>query len=401
MMLSGLKSSTTEGIEVHRLCPICSSTKKTLLYMQHFNNKVISLMDKYDIVVCDSCGFAYADNIPSQADFDNYYATMSKYEFNYKDGFVSNDYIDYFTKIVNFLIPHVNDKNARILDIGCSTGSLLSVFKLKGYSNLVGIDPSPECARITKELYNIEATANTISNFAPAEKFDLIVLSAVLEHLVDFSDSMQKIKALLEDRGLLFIEVPDAERFSLYISAPFQQFSTEHINYFSQYSIRNLLSSFSFRVIETQQNDHKLNMTTDPDIFCLSQKMYENAFKIIRDDVSESSIKNYITQCSTNDLGIKQIIQEKLSNKNKIIVWGVGTHTQRLLGSGLDLSKILFFVDSNPRYTGKKLSGLEIKQPNDIKEDISILISTYSYQEEITHQIRKVLKLNNEIITLY
>jgi SAM-dependent methyltransferase len=386
---------------MYRLCPICSCSGKAFLYKQNFNNKVISLMDNYDVVVCDSCGFVYADNIPSQADFDNYYATMSKYEFNYKDGFVSNDYIDYFTKIVNFLIPHVNDNNAKILDIGCSTGGLLSVFKLKGYSNLVGIDPSPECARITKELYGIEATANTISNFDPAEKFDLIILSAVLEHLVDFSNSMPKIKALLKDRGLLFIEVPDAERFSLYISAPFQQFSTEHINYFSQYSIRNLLSNFSFRVIETQPNEHKLNQTTDPDIFSLSQKTYENAFKIIRDDISESSIRNYILQCSTNDLGIKQLIQEKLLNKNKIIVWGVGTHTQRLIGSGLDLSKILFFVDSNTRYTGKKLSGLEVKQPNDIKEGVPILISTYSYQQEITHQIKEVLKLNNEIITLY
>ena len=114
------------------------------------------------MIYSKNCGFSYADKIPSQADFNNYYATMSKYEFNYKDGVVPNDYIDYFTKIVNFLIPHLKAKNARILDIGCSTGGLLSVFKLKGYSNLVGIDPSPECARITKEIYRIEATANTI-----------------------------------------------------------------------------------------------------------------------------------------------------------------------------------------------------------------------------------------------
>ena len=119
-------------------------------------------MENYDVVVCENCGFVYADNIPSQADFDNYYAVMSKYEFNYKDGIVSNDYIDYFTKIVKFLIPHINDINVRILDIGCSTGALLSIFKLKGYSNLLGIDPSPSCVRATKKLYNIKAIANNI-----------------------------------------------------------------------------------------------------------------------------------------------------------------------------------------------------------------------------------------------
>lgn len=387
---------------MNRFCPICSCSEKTLLYKQNFNNRVISLIEDYDVVVCKDCGFVYADNIPSQADFNNYYAVMSKYEFNYKDGIVPNDYIDYYKKIVNFLIPHITDFNAKILDIGCSTGALLSIFKLHGYSNLSGIDPSPSCARTAKELYNIEATVNNISDFNTHERFDLIILSAVLEHLVDFSNLMQKIRSLLKDQGLLFIEVPDAERFDLYISAPFQQFSIEHLNYFSQYSIRNLLSNLSFKIIEIQQNEYKLNLVIDPDIFILSRKTDENNFKIIRDDICELNIRNYITKCSKVDLEIKKIMQEKLLNKNKIIVWGVGTHTQRLIGSGLELSKILFFVDSNIRYIGKKLNGIKIKSPSDIQEEkIPILISTYSYQQEIAYQIKEVLKLKNEIIRIY
>lgn len=387
---------------MNRFCPICSCLEKTFLYKQNFNNKTISLIENYNVVVCKNCGFVYAENIPSQADFDNYYALMSKYEFIDKDGIVSKEYVDYYTKIVNFLIPYIKDNNARILDIGCSTGCLLSLFKSNGYSNLSGIDPSPLCVKTTKELYNIEATINNISNFNANEKFDLIILSAVLEHLVDFSASMQKIRSLLKDKGLLFIEVPDAERFDSYISGPFQQFSTEHINYFSQHSIKNLLSAFSFKILKIQFNKIKLNLNIEPDIFILSIKTDEKAFKIIRDDASELKIRNYITLCSKIDLEIKKIIKEKLLNKNKIIVWGVGTHTQRLIGSGLELSKVAFFVDSNVRYVGKKLNGIEIKSPDNIKEEeIPILISTYSYQEEIAYQIRNVLKLKNEIIKIY
>ena len=130
-MLSGLKSfmslNKKNELKMNRFCPICSCSEKTFLYKQNFNNRVISLMDNYDVVVCKDCGFVYADNIPSQADFNNYYAVMSKYEFDYKDGIVSNDYIEHFKKIVNFLIPYIKDKNARILDIGCSTGALLSI----------------------------------------------------------------------------------------------------------------------------------------------------------------------------------------------------------------------------------------------------------------------------------
>ena len=139
----------------------------------------------------------------------------------------------------------------------------------------------------------------------------------------------------------------------------------------------------------------------DPDIFALWQKSYNNNFKIIRDDICESKIKNYICRCSEIDLKVKKIIKEKLSNKNKVIVWGVGTHTQRLIDSGLELSKILFFVDSNTKYSGKKINGVEIKSPAEIKEDTPILISTYSYQEEVVYQIKEILKLDNEVIKIY
>ncbi|MDD5584507.1 MAG: class I SAM-dependent methyltransferase [Candidatus Omnitrophica bacterium] len=387
---------------MNRVCPICSCIEKRKLYTQDFHNNVISLIKNYDVVVCKNCGFVYADNIPSQADFNDYYRVMSKYEFNHNNGIVSSDYIEHFTKIVNFLIPHVPDTHARILDVGCSTGALLSIFKLHGYSNLSGIDPSASCVRTAKKIYGIEATVNAISDFSTDEKFDLIILSAIVEHLADFSSAMRKIRSLLKDQGLLFVEVPDAERFEAYTSAPFQQFSIEHINYFSQYSMRNLLSSFSFKVLEMQQGESKLNLITDPDILVVSAKTEEKNYALIKDDVSELTVGNYIAKCSKIDLEIRKSIQEKLLNKNKIIVWGVGTHTQRLIGSGLDLSKIAYFVDSNKRYVGKELHGITIKSPGNIQEkDIPILISTYSYQEEIARQIKDVLKLNNEIITLY
>ncbi len=388
-------------VSMDRMCPICFCSEKTFLYKQRFNNKAISLMEEYDVVVCKDCGFVYADYIPSQGDFNKYYAEMSKYEFGYNDGVVSNDYVAHFTKIAQFLTPHISYANAKILDIGCSTGALLSILKSFGYSNLLGIDPSASCVKTVKKLYNIEAIANTISDFHYDEKFDVVILSAVLEHLVDFSSSMHKIRSLLKDQGLLFIEVPDAERFDSYIFTPFQQFSFEHINYFSQYSVKNLLSNYSFEIIDMQKSENRINQTIDPDMFVLSRKLDKHVPQINRDAICESRIRNYISQSSKADSEVKKIIRDKLSNKEKIIVWGIGTFTQRLIGSGLDLSRIQYFVDSNTRYSGKKLKGKEIRSPGGISDEIPILISTYSYQEEVAHQIKEVLKLNNEIIKLY
>jgi 2-polyprenyl-3-methyl-5-hydroxy-6-metoxy-1,4-benzoquinol methylase len=384
-----------------RPCPICINLKKDLLFSQNFHNKVISLMEKYDVVACKKCGFVFADNIPSQAGFSQYYANMSKYEFNYKEGLVPKEYFGHFNKIVKFITPLVKNKKANILDIGCSTGALLSLFKSHGYSNLLGIDPSASCARTVKKIYGIEARANNIANFKSRQKFDLIVLSAVLEHLVDLKKPLEKIWSLLKDDGLLFIEVPDAERFASYIFTPFQQFSIEHINYFSKYSLRNLLSKFYFEVVKTKKDKNEINESLDPDIFILAKKS-DKKYQFIADKASEVKIKKYIARCSKLDAKIKKTIQRKLLNRNQVIVWGTGTHTQRLIGAGFDLSKILYFVDSNTKYWGKKIMGKEIKSPRDIKEkNIPIVISTYSYQVEIAKQIKKELKLKNEVIKLY
>jgi len=388
----------------NRLCPICSYNKKNLIFEQKFcENKEIALLNRYDVVVCKNCGFVYADKIPSQDDFNIYYKKISKYEFSYRKGIVPNNYINHFTKIVNFLIPYISDKNIKILDIGCSTGALLSVFKSYGYFNLLGLDPSPICSKIAKKLYNIKVISNNISNFRTREKFDLIILSAVLEHLVDIKSSVRKIRRLLKEGGFLFIEVPDIERFDLYISAPFQQFSLEHINYFSRYSIKNLLSKFSFKIIKIEQKENKINKNVEPDLFVLAKKKNKFEHNLIKDKISEIKIKKYIPKCLKIEIETQKKIHKKLFNKEKIIVWGAGTFTQRLVAcGGLEPAKVLFFVDSNKRYINKKLSGIEIKSPSDIKnEKIPILISTPSYQEEIVYQIRKLLKLNNEIIKIF
>lgn len=384
-----------------RDCPICFNPAKHLLYRQDFGNKSISLMDKYDVVVCQNCGFVYADNIPTQAEFNKYYEVMSKYEFNYNEGRVSNDYDEHFQKIVDFIAPRFPDKSARIIDIGCSTGCLLNLFKKAGYSNLLGVDPSPTCVRTVRKLYKIEAAVNNIANFESAQKADLIILSAVLEHFVDFAGSMRKIRSLLKDQGLLFVEVPDAERFDEFIFTPFQQFSIEHINYFSRYSLANLLGSHRFNIIAMQNSENRVNQTIDPDLFVLSQMTGKSNYQMVRDEACEKMLKNYIEKSARMDRGLRRFINQKLAGIKMFIIWGVGTHTQRLVGSGLDLSRVLYFVDSNERYWGKKISGLEIKAPAEIRENVPILISTYSYQEEVAGRIKEQLKLPNEIIKLY
>jgi FlaA1/EpsC-like NDP-sugar epimerase len=86
-----------------------------------------------------------------------------------------------------------------------------------------------------------------------------------------------------------------------------------------------------------------------------------------------------------------------------IIIWGVGTHTLRLLEtSRLGRANIVAFVDSNPRYQLKQLNGIPIIAPADLKSRPEpILISSRVFQREIEQQIREDLRLSNQIVKLY
>lgn len=382
---------------MNRNCEICFSSSKDVLYTQHFNNTSISLMTSYNVVKCNKCGFIFADNIPSQKEFDKYYAEMSQYEFINKGSQVPQSYIDHNKGIIKFMDRHISTlrKDFDIMEIGCSTGNLLLQLKDCGYTNLLGIDPSEYCTDYIKNSYNIDTITGTVSTLDIDKKFDLIILSSVVEHFVDIHKSMEKITSMLKKGGVLFIEVPDVTKFHQYIFTPMQQFSIEHINYFSATSISNLLNNFNFTIKKIEHNINRINQTIDPNLFILAENSYGKGLYDIH------TLATYIEESNLKEKIVQEKLQDIFSLHNKVIVWGVGTPTQRLLGKGLDLDKIPYFIDSNIRYSNKFFNDTPIKQPKDIIDCFPILISSFSHRDNIIKQIREDLKLDNTIISLY
>ena len=95
-----------------------------------------SLLCGYDVVVCNSCGFGFADKVPPQAEFDAYYREMSKYEHQDRGGVEAPDDLQRLERLAAIVMRVKPDRSARILDVGCSTGGLLASLKQAGYANL-------------------------------------------------------------------------------------------------------------------------------------------------------------------------------------------------------------------------------------------------------------------------
>ncbi|HEY9075042.1 MAG TPA: class I SAM-dependent methyltransferase [Anaerolineaceae bacterium] len=363
-------------------------------------------MDGYDVVVCADCGFCFADHIPPQPIFDVYYREMSKYEIQNDLGQVSKYDFERLSLIASHLMKFIPKPDSQILEIGCSTGTLLSILKNNGFSNVVGADPSPACAQAADRLYGIKVFPNALSDMViEDESIEVMILVGVLEHIRDLDVVLQKCWKMLAHQGLLYIVVPDASRYFEGDDAPFQEFSVEHINFFGPDSLSNLMVRNGYSRFAVQQGMVIANYrTTTPVIYGVYQKKQPaNQPAILPDKNTEQGLKQYIEQSMIIDQQIKDKIAHLVASHKPIIVWGTGAHTLRLLNSSdLRTAEIRAFVDTNPKYHGKKLNGVQIVSPEALKAWTDpILISSRNYQEEIAKQIREELSINNPIVRLY
>ena len=390
-----------------RPCPICGSTAQRLLFQQRFGGDLAgSLLSGYDVVACTGCGFCYADGLPPQVAFDTYYANMSKYEHAHEEGREGGFEQQRFPTAAAFIRSAVSDPHVTVLDIGCSNGGLLAALSAQGFDHLLGMDPSPECRDAARRHHGLRVLRGTLS--APAAGVgspDLVLLSAVLEHVRDLRQALQQVRRLLVPNGLLYVEVPDATRFGSAPDAPFQEFSVEHVNYFSRCSLRNLLASAGFDELasETITTIQGENAKADVIMAVFRCGDLHLPHRITVDAQTERALIAYTSASATLEAAIHAALDPIVASGQPILVWGVGTHTQRLLAEGpLGEAVVVAFVDSNPRYQGKQLDGLPVLAPTSLTERKEpILISSRFYQAEITRTIREDLRLPNELILLY
>jgi SAM-dependent methyltransferase len=381
-----------------------------LLYQQRFAREGnASFLEGYDVVACGTCGFAFADRIPGQPWFDAYYGAMSKYEGSAWGGTESTWEVEKMRTVAQAMIPYMPEHSAQIVDIGCSTGQLLACFRDAGFERVLGVDPSPACAKIAMQRFGIQVNTGTFSNLDLPEGFaDVMILAGVLEHVRDLGQALDKIAFHTKKGGRVFISVPNASRYAEGEDAPFQEFSMEHINFFGLDSLSNLMATRGFVPIAMIEDMLPVNLRTKTPvvhgIFCKPDEESSPPCLIIEDSTTIGGLRNYITQCRSEDERIRNIVAGLVQEKKPLLVWGVGTHTLRLLAeSSLGQANIVAFVDGNPRYHGCQVLNRPVLAPKVLPDypDVAVLISSRAYQEEIASEIRQTLKCTNEIVRFY
>ena len=234
---------------VNRCCILCKNNEF----------EKIAKIDRYGIQyftgICKKCGltqqYKYPNNEFINTFYEKYYNSLYAFFKNPEERFISqfNSAIYKFNILKNF----VNfDSPKNVLEIGCGAGGILSFFQSMK-CDVTGVDYENDHLEFARKK-NIK----TFSNYKNIkQKFDIVILSHVLEHLVDPDEILNICKKFIKKDGLIYIEVPSIESIPKHYDYNLSNFlHIAHVTHFTKNTFINFMNLKGFEIKYIDNNIH-------------------------------------------------------------------------------------------------------------------------------------------------
>jgi len=263
-------------------CDLCGrDNAERILEAKDLYNKIPGT---FSVVQCKSCGFAYTNPRPYGEELAKYYPDDAGYfrpviveEKARKLTFLKKKL---YNKILAAYLgySHLSDmnrlekiflmplfllvkrrveisgippfvQNGKMLEIGCSYGLYLKHMRELGWE-VVGVEPNRKAADFGQKEFRLRIINDSLENVDITEKFDVIAMRMVLEHLPSASKAVEKAFELLEEGGRLIIIVPDFSgiEFRLFKEYCYDLHVPAHLNHFTTLTLRQYLKKSGFKV---------------------------------------------------------------------------------------------------------------------------------------------------------
>ncbi|MDD5034712.1 MAG: class I SAM-dependent methyltransferase [Methylococcaceae bacterium] len=145
--------------------------------------------------------------------------------------------------------------NKKALDIGSGFGFYTQALRRLGYRT-VSINPGQYENEVFKKLTGMEAIPVMIEDFEDAGQFGVVMMSQVLEHLLEPEQAIKKASGLLAPGGILACAVPNFASLAVKLLGTKDNaclWVPEHVNYFTHEGLMALLEQNGFKVIRVEQ----------------------------------------------------------------------------------------------------------------------------------------------------
>lgn len=219
---------------------------------------LISDKDRYElllnVVICKACGLIRLNPCLSSESLRQFYQKeywdlyMGEEEAapeKYFQGMVLRG--NYIKDIFDEFIKR-DWKGLNVLEVGCQAGGILSPF-LKAGAYTVGYDYDKRYLEYgKKQSSGLDLRVGGVDDVLELkDKFDVIIVNHVLEHLTNPRDMISSLRGRLRENGLLYIAVPALANPGFYLS-PTKSivggFHISHLYYFTLATLEECLLGF-------------------------------------------------------------------------------------------------------------------------------------------------------------
>lgn len=285
-------------------CKVCSSN--------HYKKigEIKNIWKEYkDVYQCDECSLYFIDS-PTDEEINSLY--KNEYHNNIKNKLfeTAKSKMRYARSLsqFNFIKQTIDLKNKDICEIGAFDGLLLSLFK-KNNNNVFGYELNDDARVYAKKKYDIDLKENFLES---KSKYDIIILSHVIEHFREPKEILIKIKSMLKENGFIYIEVPNSPMPNeCSYNMLMRYLNTEHIVNFNMDNLIKFAESADLKIVRSEYNNYNISIDN------------EN----LRMSLLEGSLPNFSNYFAFSLFALKTLIVPNVtfSNyKNKANKWSYG-----------------------------------------------------------------------------
>lgn len=218
------------------------------------------ISQQYRICACANCGLEQTTPPPNQDElnglYEQYYNFSGEKNTRYtqlRAKFINSFLYRIWLAIDGDISFHREKGSGSLLDVGCNEGRGLEFYRNNGFS-AEGLELNSKAAEVARHK-GFTVHGSTLESFFTDKKYDVVVLSNVLEHSLDTRTMLQSIYRLLNHNGQVWISCPNSRswlrsafgRHWINWHVPF------HIVHFSPSTLRAMLRESKFEVVGMRQ----------------------------------------------------------------------------------------------------------------------------------------------------
>lgn len=248
--------------EILRECVACKAEKIRYWRQKNFQYTESSNHKEFHIYRCDQCGTGFLNRPPHARWLESIYQYSGHaltQEITLKDVLAKEDVFPNSTVDAQRMSRQAHQRNrsgnTNALDIGSGFGFYTKALKTVGYRT-VSINPGKYENAVFKDLNGDQPLPIMFENYEPSEPFGIVMMSQVLEHLLEPDRSIKKVCGLLATNGVLACAVPNFNSFLvkfLGIKDNACLWVPEHVNYFTEKGLKALMEKNGLKVVKVEQ----------------------------------------------------------------------------------------------------------------------------------------------------